>query len=186
MLLAWRAGDEAALAQLFPLVYTELRQIARRRMRGAAPNQTLQTTALINEAYVRLVDADVRWQNRAHFYAVCAQVMRRILVDSARTRGSLKRGGDLVHVQLEEWLAIAQERSRDLVALDDALTELAGAEPRKGQVVELRFFGGLSVEETAEVLNVSPQTVMRDWNAAKLWLLRALDRRALGEPKEER
>jgi RNA polymerase sigma factor (TIGR02999 family) len=153
-------------------------------MRAVSPNQTLQTTALINEAYLRLVDADVPWRDRAHFYAVCAQAMRRILVDGARARGSVKRGGGRVHVQLEEWLATTPERDRDLLALDDALADLAAAEPRKSRVVELRYFGGLSVEETAEVLKVSPQTVMRDWNAAKLWLLRALDRRTGQEAKE--
>ena len=185
LLLAWRAGDEGALARLIPLVYAELRRLAHRRLRGTDPNRTLQTTALINEAYLRLVDArDVPWQNRVHFYAVCAHAMRHILVDRVRARASLKRGGDRVHVRLEEWLVAAPEQAPDLIALDEALRELAAAEPRRSQVVELRYFGGLTVEETADVLKVSRQTVMRDWNAAKLWLLRALDRRAAAASEE--
>jgi RNA polymerase sigma-70 factor, ECF subfamily len=131
------------------------------------------------------VDARVSWQNRAHFYVVCAQAMRRILVDDARARGSQKRGGNQLHVPFEEWLAPAPGRDPNVVALDDALTELAAVEPRKSQVVELRYFGGLSVEETATALGISAQTVMRDWNAARLWLLHALDRRAVAEPKED-
>jgi RNA polymerase sigma factor (TIGR02999 family) len=186
LLLAWRAGDEGALARLVPLVYGELRRLAHHRIRGEPPNQTLQTTALVNEAYVRLVGArNVPWQNRAHFLAVCAQAMRRILVDAGRARRASKRGGEVVKVQLEEWLAAAPCRPPDLVALDDALTELAAVEPRQSQVVELRYFGRLSVEETAEVLGLSRQTVIRDWNAAKLWLLRALDRTASAAAEEE-
>lgn len=153
-------------------------------MRAVSPNHTLQTTALVNEAYIRLADARVPWRDRAHFYVVCAQAMRRILVDDARARGAAKRGGKQVHVPFEEWLVPAPGRDPNLVALDDALTELAAAEPRKSQVVELRYFGGLGVEETATALGVSAQTVIRDWNAARLWLLRALDRRAVPEPKE--
>lgn len=186
LLLAWRAGDEGALARLVPLVYGELRRLAHHFVRSERPDRTLQTTALVNEAYLRLVGAsDVPWQNRAHFLAVCAHAMRRILVDAARARHSAKRGGGRAFVQLEEWLAAAPQRDADLVALDDALTELAAAEPRKSRVVELRYFGGLSAEETAEVMGLSRQTVIRDWNAAKLWLLRALDRTAAPQSKEE-
>jgi RNA polymerase sigma factor (TIGR02999 family) len=182
LLLAWRAGDGGALARLVPLVHAELRRLAHQRMRGERPDRTLQTTALVNEAYIRLVGAqDVSWQNRAHFLAVCAHAMRRILVDAGRARHSAKRGGDAVHLQLEEWLAPASERAPDVVALDDALTELAAKAPRQSKVVELRYFAGLSVEETSEVLGLSRQTVLRDWNAAKLWLLRALDRTAAKE-----
>lgn len=182
LLLAWRAGDSGALARLVPMVHAELRRLAHQRMRGERRGQTLQTTALVNEAYIRLVGArDIAWQNRAHFLAVCAHVMRRILVDAGRARRSARRGGDVVHLHLEEWLAPATERQPDVVALDDALTELATTDPRRSSVVELRYFGGLSVEETAEVLSLSRQTVIRDWNAAKLWLLRALDRRAAKE-----
>jgi RNA polymerase sigma-70 factor, ECF subfamily len=185
LLLAWRAGDDGALARLVPLVYGELRRLAHHCRRGEHPDQTLQTTALVNEAYVRLVGAQtIPWQNRAHFLAVCAHAMRHILVDAGRSRRSSKRGGDAIHVQLEEWFAAAPGRPPDLVALDDALTELAAVEPRRSQVVELRYFGGLSVEETAEVLGLSRQTVIRDWNAAKLWLLRALDRTASAAAKE--
>ena len=175
LLLAWREGDEGALGRLVPLVYGELRRLAHARIRAEDPGRTLQTTALVHEAYLRLVDARrVPWKDRTHFFALCAQAMRRILVDAARTRGSLKRGGDSPRVPFQEWLAVSPGRDAELVALDDALTELAKVEPRKSQVVELRYFGGMSVEETAEVLKVSPQTVMRDWNMAKLWLLRAL------------
>jgi len=182
LLLAWRAGDDGALARLVPLVHAELRRLAHQRMRGERPDHTLQTTALVNEAYLRLVGAqDVPWQNRAHFLAVCAHAMRRILVDAGRARHSAKRGGEAVHLHLEEWLAPTSERAPDVVALDDALTELAAKAPRQSRVVELRYFGGLSVEETAEVLGLSRQTVIRDWNAAKLWLLRALDRTAATE-----
>jgi RNA polymerase sigma factor (TIGR02999 family) len=182
LLRAWREGDENALAQLVPLVYEELRRLAHARIRAEDPGRTLQTTALVHEAYLRLVDArQVPWKDRAHFFALCAQAMRRILVDAARTRGARKRGGDTPRVPFYEWQAVSPERDAELVALDDALTDLAKEEPRKGQVVELRFFGGLSVEETAEVLSVSPQTVMRDWNMAKLWLLRALRHSATGE-----
>jgi len=187
LLLAWREGDEGALEQLIPLVYHELRRLAHARIRAEHPGGTLQTTALVNEAYLRLVDArQVPWRDRTHFFALCAQAMRRILVDAARTRGSLKRGGDTPRMPFDEWQAVSPGRDAELVALDDALNELAEAEPRKSQVVELRYFGGLSVEETAEVLKVSPQTVMREWNMAKLWLLRALrDGPVAEEAKEE-
>lgn len=177
LLGAWRAGDEGALDQLVPLVYGELRRLAHARVRAADPGQTLQTTSLVHEAYLRLVDArQIHWQGRAHFLAVCAQIMRRILVDAARAKATLKRGGNHLPVPLAEWLAAAPGRDRDLVALDDALTELAKEEPRESQVVELRYFGGLSVDETAGVLNVSPRTVARDWNMARLRLMRALRR----------
>ena len=144
-------------------------------MRGERPDHTLQTTALVNEAYLRLIDSSkVRWQNRAHFLAISAQTMRRVLVDMARARHYQKRGGEVEKVSLDEALAVSQERRVDLVALDDALTALAAVDPRKGQVVELRFFGGLSAEETAEVLKVSADTVLRDWKLAKVWLLREM------------
>ncbi len=175
LLLAWRAGDEGALNQLIPQVYDELRRLAHARIRAQDSGGTLQTTALVHEAYLHLVDARrVAWHDRAHFYALCSQAMRRILVDAARARSSLKRGGDAVRIPFEEGLATAPGRDRELIALDDALKELAQTEPRESQVVELRYFGGLSVEETAEVLQVSPRTVARDWNMARLWLLQVL------------
>jgi RNA polymerase sigma-70 factor, ECF subfamily len=175
LLLAWSHGDEGALGKLIPVVYRELRRLAHRHMRGERTGHVLQTTALVHEAYERLVDTpQVRWQDRTHFFAVCAQLMRRILVDFARARRYQKRGGSVRLVSLEEALASPRERARDLVALDEALTALAAIDPRKGQVVELRFFGGLTAEETAEVLGVSPHTVLRDWKMAKAWLLREL------------
>jgi RNA polymerase sigma factor (TIGR02999 family) len=174
--LSWRAGDEAALARLTPLVHEELQRIARRCLRGERAGQSLQATALVNEAYLRLVDVDqVNWQNRTHFLAMAARLMRRILVDRARARAFQKRGGGAVKVTLAEGL-LTSERHPDLVALDDALETLARFDARRSQVVELRFFGGLSVEETAEALSVSSKTVIRDWNLAKMWLLRELDR----------
>ena len=175
LLLAWNDGDESALEKLVPLVYNELRHLAQRRMRLERPDHTLQTTALINEAYLRLVDVhNVHWQNRAHFFALCARLMRRILVDYARTRHYAKRGGGAQAISLDQSLPVAAGRSPDLVAVDEALHALAGVDARKAQVVELRFFGGLTVEETAEVLKVSPETVRRDWRLAKVWLLREL------------
>jgi RNA polymerase sigma factor (TIGR02999 family) len=175
LLLAWSAGDQSALEKLIPLVYDELHKLARRYMGGERTGHTLQTTALVNEAYLRLIDASkVRWQNRAHFFAVSAQLMRRILVDFARTRNYQKRGGKRPQVALDEALAITNECDADLVALDDALKDLAAFDSRKSLVVEMRFFGGLSVEEAAEVLKVSPDTVMRDWKMAKVWLLREM------------
>ena len=175
LLLAWSEGDQGALEKLIPLVHAELRRLARSYMRRESPGHLLQTTALVNEAYLRLVDQrKVKWQNRAQFFGVSAQLMRRILVDFARARDNLKRGGKARQVSLDDALVVSQEREADLVALDDALTALAEIDPRQSQVVELRFFGGLSVEETAEVLKVSPETVMRDWKVAKLWLLREL------------
>lgn len=178
LLLAWNAGDEEALQRLIPLVHVELRRLAHHYMTGESPGHPLQTTALVNEAYLRLVDSSrVRWQDRTHFFAVSAQLMRRILVDFARARQKLKRGGGAVHVSLDDAPPIPYEADAELIALDDALKTLATFDPRKSRAIELRFFGGLSVEETAEVLNVSPITVMRDWGLAKAWLLRELDRR---------
>jgi RNA polymerase sigma factor (TIGR02999 family) len=174
LLVAWSNGDQAAFDRLVPLVHHELRVLALRYMRQERPDHTLQATALVNEAYVRLIDVNrIRWQNRAHFLAVAAQTMRRILVEFARHRGRQKRGGDMVRVTIED-ADVGQEKSADLVALSDALSTLATFDRRMGQVVELRFFGGLSVQETADVLKVSPETVMRDWRTAKVWLLREL------------
>jgi RNA polymerase sigma-70 factor (ECF subfamily) len=180
LLRAWGGGDRDALDRLTPVVYDELRRLARRYMRGERPGHSLQTTALVNEAYMRLVDyKSMQWQNRAHFFAVSAQLMRRILVDHAR-RHNLKRGGGVQHVSLEETAIVDDDRPADLAALDDAMNALARIDPRKVQVVEMRFFGGLSVEETAEVLKVSPVTVMRDWSTAKAWLYRELTGGASG------
>jgi RNA polymerase sigma factor (TIGR02999 family) len=175
LLLAWSAGDPQALEKLTPLVYKDLHRAARRHMARERASHTLQTTALINEVYLRLVDfRDMSWQNRAHFFALCARLMRRILTDFARSRRSLKRGADAAPISFDENLFVSQEPPADLVALDEALNGLAVVDARKGQVVELRFFGGLSVKETAEVLNVSEETVKRDWRLAKLWLMREL------------
>jgi RNA polymerase sigma-70 factor (ECF subfamily) len=180
LLRAWGDGDRDALDRLTPVVYDELRRLARRYMRGERPGHSLQTTALVNEAYMRLVDyKSMQWQNRAHFFAVSSQLMRRILVEHAR-RHNLKRGGGVQHVSLEETAIVDDDRPADLVALDDAMNALARIDPRKVQVVEMRFFGGLSVEETAEVLKVSPVTVMRDWSTAKAWLYRELTGGATG------
>jgi len=178
LLKAWSAGDERALEQLTPLVYAELHRAAHRYMVGERTEHTLQTTALINELYVRLVDfQQIDWQNRAHFFGVCAQLMRRILVDFARERCSQKRGGEVARLSLDEELVMTREPQADLVALDDALKVLATVDERKSRVVELRFFGGLDVRETAEVLRVSAETVMRDWKLAKAWLFRELNQR---------
>ena len=175
LLIDWSNGDEHALQQLIPLVHEELRRVARRHMAHERAEHTLQATALVNEAYMRLVDIrQVRWQNRAHFFAMSARLMRRILVDFARSRSYQKRGGAAPKVTLDEALVVSPEPGSDLVALDEALTALAAVDPRKAQVVEMRFFGGLSVEETAEALHVSRDTVMRDWKLAKAWLLREL------------
>ena len=177
LLKAWSGGDEQALEKLTPLVYRQLHQIAQRYMGGERSGHTLQTTALVNEAYLRLVDCGkVNWQDRAHFFAVSAQLMRRILIDFARSRGYLKRGGDVTHIPLEEAPPLGNESDVNLVALDDALKTLSTVDERKSKVVELKFFGGLSVEETAEVLHVSSDTVIRDWRLAKIWLLRELSR----------
>ena len=175
LLQAWGAGEPGALEQLATAVFSELHRVAARFMRNERPGHTLQTTALVNEAYVRLVDGGkVRWQDRAHFFAVAANMMRRILVDRARARTSAKRGGVRQRVPLEDGVIPAQDRDGDLIALDDALRLLAKTDRRKARVIELRFFGGLSVEETAEVLKVSTQTVLRDWNLAKAWLAREM------------
>lgn len=175
LLIAWGNGDKAALEQLLPLVYEELHRLARQYMRRERNRNTLQTSALVNEAYMRLVDQkDVQWQNRAHFFAIAAQLMRRILVDHARKRNYQKRGGDARRVTLDETLIVSDERAAEVVALDDALTSLADLDERKSKIVELRFFAGLSIEETAEILAVSPGTVMRDWTLAKAWLRRAI------------
>lgn len=177
LLIEWGNGDPAALDRLMPLVYGELRQLARRYMSRQNPGHTLQTTALINEAYLKLIgQQDKHFQNRAHFFGVAAQAMRHILVDYARSKRYAKRGGDAPKVSLDEALTVSAERAAEVVALDDALKELAAIDPRKSQVVELRFFGGLSVEETAEVLKVSAVTVMRDWSMAKAWLHRELSK----------
>jgi RNA polymerase sigma factor (TIGR02999 family) len=174
LLLAWRGGNEAALEQLVPLVHEELHRIARGCMRGERAGHSLQATALVNEAYLRLIGAQqVDWQNRVHFLAVSARLMRRILVDFARSKKYQKRGGGAQAVSLDEALVVV-EPGKDLVALDDALDALAEMDERKAKVVEMRFFGGLTVEETASALDVSPDTVMRDWRLAKAWLLREL------------
>jgi RNA polymerase sigma factor (TIGR02999 family) len=177
LLLAWREGDESALGRIVPVVQEELRRIARRCLRNERTGHTLQATALVNEAYVRLIDARrVNWQNRTHFLAMSARLMRRVLVDYARTRGAEKRGGERVQVSLTQALGRADEIGRDVVALSDALDALETIDPRKGRVVELRYFAGLTVEETAVVLEVSPQTVSREWTFAKAWLRRELKR----------
>jgi RNA polymerase sigma-70 factor, ECF subfamily len=175
LLRAWSDGDQGALEQLMPLVYAELRRIARRYLRHEDSDHTLQTSALINEAYLRLVDAQaVRWQNRAHFFAVSAQAMRHILVDFARSRQNLKRGRGVRPISLDEAMIAEPERSADLCALDEALTRLAALNPRQSRVVELRYFGGLTEEEVGEVLRISPRTVRSDWRLARAWLFREL------------
>jgi RNA polymerase sigma factor (TIGR02999 family) len=174
-LQAWSRGDKAAFDALVPLVHGELRRLARHYMRQERTGHTLQPTALVNEAYLRLIDLKrMRWQQRAHFLAMASRVMRRILVDSARARRYQKRGGSTQKVSLDEALMVSTEPGRDLVALDDALKGLAAVDPQKGQVVEMRFFGGLTVEECAEALHVSVDTVTREWRLAKVWLLREL------------
>jgi RNA polymerase sigma-70 factor (ECF subfamily) len=175
LLVAWGNGDQAALEELTPLIYQELHRIAHRYMGGERPGHTLQTTALVNEAYLRLIDwKNVQWQNRAHFFGVSAQLMRRILVDFARSRGYQKRGGGAHAVTLDDAVAISDQRAIDLVALDEALSLLAELDPRQSKVVELRFFGGLTNEEVAEVLKVSVRTVKGDWSLARAWLHRDL------------
>lgn len=177
LLMAWGKGDGDALSRLTPLVYDELHRLAAAYMRREKAGHTLQTSALVNEAYIKLVDSSrVGWQNRAHFFAVAAQLMRRILVDFARSRQYQKRGGEWRQVTLDERLGITTRLDSDLVAIDEALQELAKIDPRKAQVIELRFFGGLSLEETSEALQVSTDTVGRDWRAAKAWLVRELKR----------
>ena len=170
LLIEWTNGSPAARDELMPLVYEELRRLAHRHMRGERPGHTLQTSALVHEAFMRLVDQrNVHWQSRAHFFAIAAQMMRRVLVDYARNRGYAKRGGNARQISLNETI-VSEGRTAEVVALDDALQGLAKLDQRKSQIVELRFFGGLSIEETAEVLGVSPGTVMRDWTLAKAWL----------------
>jgi RNA polymerase sigma factor (TIGR02999 family) len=179
LLIEWGQGDKAALDRLTPLVYDEIRRIAHRYVQREREGQTLQTTALVNEAYLRLAgSANISWQNRAHFYAVTAQVMRRILIDHARRRHYVKHGGEVQRVAFEvavsEVAQMSQSRAAELLALDEALAELAKLDPRKSRVVELRYFGGMNIEETAKVLEVSPMTVRRDWRAAKAWLFRRM------------
>jgi RNA polymerase sigma factor (TIGR02999 family) len=177
LLQAWTRGDHGAVEQLMPLVQHELRKLARRQMGRERAGHTLQATALVNEVFVRLIDGGrVEWKSRAHFFALAARLMRRILVDSARAHRYAKRGGGAVVLPLDESLVVTAERSREIVALDDALEALAAIDARKSQVVELRYFGGLSVEETAEALHVSRETVLRDWRLARGWLLRELTR----------
>ncbi|HYP28195.1 MAG TPA: sigma-70 family RNA polymerase sigma factor [Blastocatellia bacterium] len=175
LLIDWRNGDRDALDKLMPIVYEELRRLAHRYMSRERPDHTLQTSALVNEAYLRLANQkNVEWQNRAHFFAIAANVMRRLLVNHARSRGYAKRGGGARQVTLDEQALMSRERDAELVALDEALGRLTAIDPRKGQIVELRYFGGLSVEEVAEVLGISDITVKREWGKAKAWLYREL------------
>jgi RNA polymerase sigma factor (TIGR02999 family) len=177
LLLDWSKGDKAALDTLVPLVHEELHRLAHRYMGGERPGHTIQTTALINEAYLRLTDyKKMRWQNRAHFFAIAAQVMRRVLVDYARRRHYAKRGGGAFQVSLDEAMVLSADTSAELIAIEEALNDLAAFDPRKSQIVELRFFGGLTPEETAEVLEISPTTVKREWQRAKAWLYLAINR----------
>ncbi len=177
LLLDWGNGDKAALDRVITLVYQELRRVARREMRRQRPGDTLQTTALINEAYLRLVDyARVRPRDRSHFFAIAAQAMRRILIERARSRRSAKRGSGAQKVSLDEAADVSNQRAANLVALDEALTNLAAIDPRKAEIVELKYFGGLTIEETAEVLDVSTPTVERDWHMAKIWLHREISK----------
>jgi RNA polymerase sigma factor (TIGR02999 family) len=178
LLNQWAGGDEAAGEKVLPMVYGELRRIAKRSIKRRGPSQTLQTTAVVHEAYLRLVgDRGKQWEHRTHFFGVAAKAMRQILVDYARATSAAKRGGQQRALALDDALVVCNERMPDVVALDDALTALAELHPRQSQVVELRFFGGWNVEETAETLGVSPETVARDWRAAKAWLYRELERR---------
>ena len=182
LLIDWSNGDKAAVDKLIPLVYDELRRLARYYMRRERAGATLQTTALVNEAYMRLVDQkNVQWQNRAHFFAIAAQLMRRILIDRARKRYNSKRGGDVRKVSLDQAAIVSTGRSSDLVALDEALTDLEAIDQRKSKVVELRFFGGLNIEETAEVMSISPATVQREWSMAKAWLYREISQTQTGD-----
>ena len=175
ILQAWSGGDREAVDTLMPLVYDELHKVAAQYLRKQRPDHTLQPTALVNEAYLKLIDQKaVRWQNRAHFFGIAAQMMRRILVDYARSRNYAKRGGGAVQISLDEALIVSDERSAEVVNVHEALERLAELDPRKSKVVELRFFGGLSIDETAEALSVSPGTVMRDWTLAKAWLRREM------------
>jgi len=175
LLAAWGSGDKTAFDKLLPLVHAELRRIAQRQMRQERPGHTLQATALVNEAYLKLAgDQGLEWRDRAHFFAVCAQVMRHILIDHARSRGREKRGGGAIQVSLNDALIVADEQATDILALDEALSALEQMDPQKARVVELRYFAGLTVEETAEVLNTSPRTVRREWRRAKAWLYRMM------------
>jgi RNA polymerase sigma-70 factor (ECF subfamily) len=177
LLVEWSEGDRAALDRLMPLVYDELRRLARSYLRRERPDHTLQATALVHEAYMRLIDQhSVSWQNRAHFFGIASQMMRRILVNHALARATAKRGGHAEKLALDEAIVVDGERQIDLVVLDDALKELEAADARQCRIVELRFFGGLSIEETAELLKLSPATVKREWNTAKLWLRRRIAR----------
>jgi len=177
LLIDWGNGRQDALEQLFPLVYQELRRMAHRYMRRERPGHSLQTTAVVHEAYLRLIDQKhVQWQNRAHFFAIAAQMMRRILITHAQSHAYAKRGGGTIKVSLDEAAILSRERAGELIALDEALTGLTAIDPRRSQVVELRFFGGLSNEEIAEVLKTSPNTVIRDWNVAKAWLYREMSK----------
>lgn len=186
LLNQWASGDEAAGNKVFLLVYGELRRIARRSMRRRGPSHTLLTTDLVHEAYMRLIgDYERKWENRAHFFGVAAKATRHVLVDYARAGAAAKRGGCNKPVALEDNFAICEERMSEMVALDDALTALASLHPRQSQVVELRFFGGLSVGETAETLKISPETVMRDWRAAKAWLYRELEQTGADEHRDD-
>ncbi|MGH9761393.1 MAG: sigma-70 family RNA polymerase sigma factor [Blastocatellia bacterium] len=176
LLVDWSNGDKAALDKLFPIVYQELRKLAKHYMRGERAGHTLQTTALVNEAYMRLIDYNrMQWQNRAHFFAVSAQLMRRILIDHARSHLYQKRGGGAIKVSLDEAAGLTEQRASELVAIDLALEELAAMDARKARIVELRFFGGLSVEETAEVLGISTPTVQREWRKARAWLHKTIE-----------
>jgi RNA polymerase sigma factor (TIGR02999 family) len=174
LLIRWTEGDKQALEDLLPLVYDELRRLARRYLQQERPGHTLQSTALVHEAYLRLIDQNVNWQNRAHFFGIAAQMMRRILVDHARSRSAAKRGDGACRVILDEGLVALPERDLDVVALDGALSNLAKIDPQQSKIVELRFFAGLSIEDTSEVLHISPATVKRDWAMAKAWLLREM------------
>lgn len=170
LLHAWGKGDEAARDELIPLVYDTLRRIARHQLRGERAGHTLETTALINEAYLKLVEQSVSWQSRAHFFGIAARLMRQLLVDYARARQRLKRGGDMQQISLTDVAGIAQEQAVDLLALDDALQILSEVDPQSSRIVELRFFGGLTIEETAQVMGISTPTVERGWRAARAWL----------------
>ncbi|HRJ90159.1 MAG: sigma-70 family RNA polymerase sigma factor [Blastocatellia bacterium] len=178
LLLQWREGKAEALDELVPLVHDELRRIARNFMRRQNPGHTLQTTALVNEAFIRLVDSNrVNWQDRNHFFAISAQLMRRVLVDVARRKNSLKRGGERVQVTLDDKLNVSDEKETDIIALDEAMSLLAELNPRQSQIVELRYFGGLTEEQIADTLEISSRTVRRDWNLARAWLFRELNRK---------
>lgn len=176
LLIEWNGGDREALEKLVPVVYNELHKIARRHLRGESPGRTLQTTALVHEAYLKLIDQTrINWQNRAQFFGVAAQIMRRILVDHARKRGRHKRGGEMIKISLDEGrIDVSDERAAELVALDEALKKLAEEDPQKAKLVELRYFGGLSIEETAEVLGVGTATVIRHWRVVKAWLYKEI------------